>query len=161
MTTMQLIKSKIYFLIFLVLPAGIEPLRSAKKVCCPANSATDPLSNLLSIIALFPSWGPSCSHTTTCYCFCCPLFYHKKRLESRLILFASSTVLSLHYQLEQEAAPPVWRTLESHTRLVLIHGARIRWWTGTSMVASACETNRDLAGTQFPRNCVPYNIIVF
>ncbi len=30
-----------------------------------------------------------------------------------------------------------------------------------SMVASAGETDRDLAGTQFPRNCVPYNIIEF
>jgi hypothetical protein len=26
--------------------------------------------------------------------------------------------------LEQEEAVPVWRTLESHTRLVLVHGAR-------------------------------------
>jgi hypothetical protein len=30
-----------------------------------------------------------------------------------------------------------------------------------SMVASAGETDWDLAGTQFPRNCVPYNIIEF
>ncbi len=30
-----------------------------------------------------------------------------------------------------------------------------------SMVASAGETDRDLAGMQFPRNCVPYNIIEF
>jgi hypothetical protein len=29
------------------------------------------------------------------------------------------------------------------------------------MVASAGKTDRDLAGTQFPRNCVPYNIIEF
>ncbi len=31
----------------------------------------------------------------------------------------------------------------------------------TSVVASAGETDRDLAVTQFPRNCVPYNIIEF
>jgi hypothetical protein len=30
-----------------------------------------------------------------------------------------------------------------------------------SVVASAGETDRDLAVTQFPRNCVPYNIIEF
>jgi hypothetical protein len=31
----------------------------------------------------------------------------------------------------------------------------------TSMVASARETERDLAGRQFPRNCLSYNIIEF
>ncbi len=31
----------------------------------------------------------------------------------------------------------------------------------SSMVASAGETNRDLAGKQFPKNCLPYNIIEF
>jgi hypothetical protein len=31
----------------------------------------------------------------------------------------------------------------------------------SSMVADAGETDWDLAGTQFPRNCVPYNIIEF
>jgi hypothetical protein len=31
----------------------------------------------------------------------------------------------------------------------------------SSVVASAGETDRDLAVTQFPRNCVPYNIIEF
>ncbi len=57
----------------------------------------------------------------------------KKRLESVLLLFTSSTVSSLYCRQEQEAASPlaVWRTLESHTRLVLIHCASIRWWTGT------------------------------
>ncbi len=30
-----------------------------------------------------------------------------------------------------------------------------------SVAASAGETDRDLAVTQFPRNCVPYNIIEF
>ncbi len=30
-----------------------------------------------------------------------------------------------------------------------------------SMVASSDETDRDLAGTQFPRYCMPYNIIEF
>jgi hypothetical protein len=29
------------------------------------------------------------------------------------------------------------------------------------MVASAGETDRDLAGRHFPRNCLPYNIIEF
>jgi hypothetical protein len=52
---MQLIWLKIYFLILLVLLAGIEPLLSVKEVCHPANSANDPLENLLSIIALSPS----------------------------------------------------------------------------------------------------------
>jgi hypothetical protein len=36
-----------------------------------------------------------------------------------------------------------------------------QWASMASMVASAGETDRDLAGTQFPRNCVPYNIIEF
>jgi hypothetical protein len=31
----------------------------------------------------------------------------------------------------------------------------------SSVVASAGETDRDLAGRQFPRNCLPYNIIEF
>ncbi len=131
--TVQLIRSKICFLLLVVLPAGIEPLPSAKEVCCPASSATDPLRKLLSIIALFPSWGPSCccSRTTTCYSLCSPLFYHKKHLESMLLLFASPTVSSLYCWLEQEAASPVWRTLESQTRLVLIHCAGKPWWAGT------------------------------
>ncbi len=60
----------------------------------------------------FPSWGHCCSRTTTCYSFCHPLFYHKKHLESVLLLFASCTVSSLNCLLEQEAASPVWRTLE-------------------------------------------------
>jgi hypothetical protein len=53
----QLIRGKIYFLILLVLPAGIEPLPSAKDVCCPANTATDPLGKLLSMIAFSPAEG--------------------------------------------------------------------------------------------------------
>ncbi len=32
---------------------------------------------------------------------------------------------------------------------------------GSSVAASAGETDRDLAGRQFPRNCLPYNIIEF
>jgi hypothetical protein len=35
------------------------------------------------------------------------------------------------------------------------------WHFQTSMVASAGETDRDLAGRQFPRNFLPYNIIEF
>ncbi len=89
------------------------------------------LGDSYSIIALYPSWGPSCSRTTTCNCLCRPYLFRKKRLESRLLPFASCSVSSLYCQQEQEATFPVWRTLESHTRLALIHGARIRWWTDT------------------------------
>ncbi len=117
--------------IFVIIWHILHILSVALPVCRPAESATDPLG-MRSIIALFPSlWGPSCSRTNTCYSLCSPLFYHKKRLESVLLLFASRTVLSLYCRREQEAASPVWKTLESHTRLVLIYCARKRWWTGT------------------------------
>ncbi len=108
-----------------------EPSSSAQSACRPTNSATDSLKNIYSIIALFPCWGPSCSRTTTCNRLCRPLFCRNKRLESRLPLFASRTVSSPYCRLEYEAAFPIWRTLESHTRRALIHCARIRWWTGT------------------------------
>ncbi len=75
--------------------------------------------------------NPSCQHRLlTPYQLGYPLFCRKKGLESQL-LFASRTVSSMYCRLEQEAAFPEWRTLESYTRLVLIHGARIQWWSGT------------------------------
>ncbi len=125
------IKGTIQLLILLVPPEGLEPSWSEQKACCPTNLATDPLGNQHSTIALIPSWGPTCSRTTTCNCFCRPLFGRRKRLECRQLLFESRMVSSLYCRLEQAAAFPVWKTLESHTRLVLIHCAHIWWWTGT------------------------------
>ncbi len=34
-------------------------------------------------------------------------------------------------------------------------------WESSMVAASAGETDGDLAGKQFPRNCVPYNILEF
>ena len=57
--------------------------------------------------------------------------YHRKHQESQPILVAWRRVLSRSRPLEPEEGVPVWRTLESHTRLVLVHGARrrLRNWT--------------------------------
>jgi hypothetical protein len=61
----------IHFLILHVPPdsTGVWTLIFSTETCRPMNSATDPLRNPSSIIAFFPSWGPSCSRTTTCTVF--------------------------------------------------------------------------------------------
>jgi hypothetical protein len=82
------------------------------------------------LIAWFPMTGPSCSHNTTDIRHGRPVSYHTLRPESQLISLASGRG-SFHYLPPgQEEAAPVWRTLEQHTRLELIHGARRRWLTG-------------------------------
>ncbi len=45
---------------------------------------------------------------------------------------------------------------EVHTWYILVHT-----WYIPSMVASVSETNRDLAVTQFSKNCLAYNILEF
>ncbi len=59
----------------------------------------------------------------------------------------------------------LWKDMEDSTNgWIIVTGqtvAGIQGLQAPSMVASAGETDRDLAGTQFPRNCVPYNIIEF
>ncbi len=129
-----------YLLNWHVLPKGLKPSSSAQKVCQPANSATDPLENPHSIIALFPSWGASCSRTTTCNRLCCALFCCKKRLQSRLLPFASRTVSSLYCWQEQEAAFPVWRTLESHQDLCWFHA--LVYYGGLAHIQPSCAITK-------------------
>ncbi len=43
-------------------------------------------------------------------------------------------------------------SFEIHLGTLLLH---VTWASRASMVASAGETDRDLAGRQFPRNCLP------
>ena len=81
-------------------------------------------SLFIATIALSPIPGPSCLQTTTYNHHHCSLICRRKLLESQLIPDAWQTVLFLSLQLEKEEGVPVWRTLESHTRLVLSHGAR-------------------------------------
>ena len=81
-------------------------------------------SLFIATIAWSPIPGPSCLQTTTYIHHHCSLICRRKLLESRLIPDAWQTVLFQSLQLEQEEGVPVWRTLESHTRLVLSHGAR-------------------------------------
>ena len=75
----------------------------------------------IATIAWSPIPGPSCLRTTTYNHHHCSLICHRKLQESRLIPDACQTVLIQSLQLEQEEGVPVWRTLESHTRLVLSH----------------------------------------
>ena len=81
-------------------------------------------SLFIATIAWSPIPGPSCLRTTTYNHHHCSLICSRKLWESRLIPDAWQTVLFQSLQLEQEEGVPVWRTLESHTRLVLSHGAR-------------------------------------
>ena len=78
----------------------------------------------IATIAWSPIPGPSCLRTTTYNHHHHSLFCSRKLQESRPIPDAWQKVLFLSLQLEQEEGVPVWRTLDSHTRLVLFHGAR-------------------------------------
>jgi hypothetical protein len=69
-----------------------------------------------------PIPGPSCLRTTTYNHHHCSLICCSKLWESQPIPYAWQKVLFPSLQLEQEEGVPVWRTLESHTRLVLFHG---------------------------------------
>jgi hypothetical protein len=77
-------------------------------------------------IALSPIPGPSCSRTTIYNHHHCFPICHRKHHQSQPILVAWRRVLSRSRPLEPEEGVPVWRILESHTRLVLVHGARRR-----------------------------------
>ena len=85
----------------------------------------------IAAIAWSPIPGPSCSRTTIYNHHHRSPIYHRKHQESQPILIAWRRVLSRSRPLEPEEGVPVWRTLESHTRLVLVHGARrrLRNWT--------------------------------
>ena len=82
------------------------------------------LSMFIATIAWSPIPGPSCLRTTTYNHHHCSLICRRKLQESRLIPDAWQKVLFQSLQLEQEEGVPVWRTLESYTRLGLSHGAR-------------------------------------
>ncbi len=77
----------------------------------------------------------------------------RKRLECRQLLFSFRMVSSLYCLLELEAAFPLWKTLESHTRLVLIHCTRIRWWTGTHPSCSSCSPSSSESSKPFKTIC--------
>ncbi len=79
-------------------------------------------SLFISTIAWSPIPGPSCSCTTTYNHCSCSQIYCRKLQESQQILDAWRRVLFWWRPLpvEQEEGTPVWRTLESHTRLVLV-----------------------------------------
>ncbi len=57
------------------------------------------------------------------------LIYRRKLRESQPLLDAWRRVLSLSRPAEQEEDVPVWRTLELHTKLVLVHGISRRLHT--------------------------------
>ncbi len=73
-------------------------------------------------ISWSPNSGPSCSRTTNYNYHHCLLIYCRKLRESQPLLDAWRRVLSLSHPPKQEEGVPVWRTLESHTKLVLVHG---------------------------------------
>jgi hypothetical protein len=82
------------------------------------------------LIVWSPMTGPSCSHTTTDIRHGRPVSYHNLLPESQSTLLASGRGSFQYCPPGQEEAAPVWMTLEQHTRLELIRGARRRWLTG-------------------------------
>ncbi len=60
-----------------------------------------------------------------------PWFCRRLRQESPLTLFAFQRESFRSAPLEQVEAVPVWRKLELHTRLEIVHGARRRWLIDT------------------------------
>jgi hypothetical protein len=84
---------------------------------------------------LLVSAGPSCWRTTTYIHRHCYGIYHRQLLENRLILSAFQRVSSRRARslpVEQVVGVlEVCRILEWHTILVIVHGARTRWWTDT------------------------------
>ena len=91
----------------------------------------DSASQFIATIACFPMWGPSCLRTTTYIHRHCYGIYHRQLLENRLILSAFQRVSFQSLPVEQVVGVQVWRILEWHTVLVIVHGARTRWWTHT------------------------------
>ena len=103
---------------------------------CAYSGSKKPFSGFSLFIATTawsPIPGPSCSRTTTYNHHRRLLIYRRKLRESLLHLDAWQRVLSLQHPLEQEEGVPVWRTLESHTKLVLVHGIRRLFWIGTEL----------------------------
>jgi hypothetical protein len=96
------------------------------------------------LIAWSPMTGPNCSHTTTNIRHGRPVSYHNLRPECQPIPLASGRGSFQYRPLGQEEAAPVWRTLEQHTRLGLIHGARRRWLTGSQWQASTHPVNNKI-----------------
>ena len=88
-----------------------------------ANTYTS-VSQFIDIIAWFPIPGPSYLRTTTYIHHHCSLICRMMLRESLLILVAWQRVLSRLHPPGLEEGVPEWRILESHTRLVLAHGAR-------------------------------------
>ncbi len=80
-------------------------------------------------------WSPtpelSCLHTTLYSHPHSLLICHRLLLESQLILWAWQRVFSLLHPRGQEEGVPVWRRLVSHTRLVIVLGARKWPWNDT------------------------------
>ena len=81
-------------------------------------------SQFIDIIAWFPIPGPSYLRTTTYIHHHCLLICRMMLRKSLLILVARQRVLSQLHPPGLEEGVPEWRILESHTRLVLAHGAR-------------------------------------
>ncbi len=90
-------------------------------------------SLFIATTAWSPITGPSCSRTTAYNHHHRLLIYRRKLRESQLFLDTWQRILSLYYPLEQEEGVTVWRTLESHTKLVLVHGVRRLLWIGTEL----------------------------
>ncbi len=88
------------------------------------------VSLFIATTAWSPIPGPSCSRTTTYNHHHWLLIHRRKLRESQPPFEALRRVLSLQHPPEQEEGVPawVWRTLESHTKLVsvLVHGV-LRW----------------------------------
>ena len=87
------------------------------------NTCTS-ISQFIDTIAWFPIPGPSYLRTTTYIHHHCSLICRMMLRESLLILVAWQRVLSRLHPPGLEEGVPEWRILESHTRLVLAHGAR-------------------------------------
>ena len=87
------------------------------------NTCTS-ISQFIDTIAWFPIPGPSYLRTTTYIHHHCSLICRMMLRESLLILVAWQRVLSQFHPPGLEEGVPEWRILESHTRLVLAHGAR-------------------------------------
>ena len=80
-------------------------------------------SLFIATTAWSPIPGPSFSRTTTYNHHHSLLIYRKKIRERQPILVVWRRVSSWSLPLEEEGVP-VWRTLESHTGLGIVHGAR-------------------------------------
>ncbi len=108
------------------LQRGSNTTRQYRRTVALPNWLQIPKRILIPLVLCSPAEGPAVHVPPPATVFAVLCF---QRLECQQLLSASRTVSSesLYCRLEQEAAFPVCRTLESHTRLALIHGARILW----------------------------------